>query len=62
MSIYKGDTLIAGSGLNIVTIYDMTSNDSSINWGYTSGIQGGNTAISGTMTYFANMNHIYACP
>lgn len=31
---------------NVETVYDMTSSDSSINWGYTSGIQGGVT-ISG---------------
>lgn len=43
MSIYKGDTLIAGGGANVVTLYDKTSNDSSINWGYTSGITSGIT-------------------
>lgn len=45
MSIYKGDTLIAGAGTQIVTLYDKSSSDSSINWGYTSGIPN-NTTIS----------------
>lgn len=38
MSIRKGDVLIAGGGANVVTLYDKDSSDSSINWGYTSGI------------------------
>lgn len=46
VKIYKrmaNATVSNSSGVNIETIYDMSSNDSSINWGYTSGIQGGVT-------------------
>ena len=46
MSIYKGDTLIAGGGgTTIVTLYDKDSADSSINKGYTNGITSG-TSVS----------------
>ena len=52
----KQDKLTAGNGIsikngvisvNFETIYDMKSSSSSINWGYTAGIRGGNTAIGG---------------
>ena len=35
------------SCLRTEVVYDMTSSDSSINWGYTSGIQGNNTSVGG---------------
>jgi hypothetical protein len=47
--IFIGEMLSGGSGssgLNIETIYNMTSDDPNINWGYTSGIKGA-TTISG---------------
>lgn len=57
--IYKNGKLVkvAGnySGVNVETIYDMSSDDSSKNWGYTSGITAGTTVSGKAFTKYKSL-------